>query len=101
MQCDSTCQFSVRSSVNKAIPSQSLRSHPQRTPRITIQFYRDKNGVIRGWNTGAKASLPARHVLLVDYRHGGIFDTWKSGGGRNYDLVKRLDANPGRRRRRR
>jgi hypothetical protein len=74
-------------------------STSRRNPRITIQFYRDRNGVIRKWGTGSKASLPDRHVLLVDYKHGGIFDTWKKGGGRNFDLVKALD-NPRRKSRR-
>jgi len=62
-----------------------------KNPRVTIQFYRDRNGVIRRWGTGVKSSLPDRRVLLVDYKHGGIFDTWKSGDERNFDLVKRLN----------
>lgn len=66
------------------------KGRPARNPRITIQFYRDRKGVIRAWGTGMQSRLPDRHVLLVDYKHGGIFDTWKSGGGRNFELVKHL-----------
>lgn len=68
-----------------------VRRSARRNPgRITIQFYRDTNGVIRRWGTAQKASLPDRHVLLVDYKHGGIFDTWKQSGERNFELVKLL-----------
>jgi hypothetical protein len=67
--------------------------------RITIQYYRDRSGVIRHWGTGAKGTLPDRHVLLVDYKHGGIFDTWMEDGARTFELVKVLD-NPRRKRRR-
>lgn len=65
--------------------------------RITIQYFRDREGVIRHWDTGAKSKLPDRHVLLVDYRHGGIFDTWMEDGARSFQLVKVL-PNKGRRR---
>src|ERR1700687_205025 len=67
--------------------------------RITIQYYRGRSGVIRHWGTGAKGTLPARHVLLVDYKHGGIFDTWMEDGARSWQLVKHLE-NPRRKRRR-
>ena len=58
--------------------------------RIVIRFYRDRTGVIRHWGTGTKGTLPKNHVLLVDYKHGGIFDTWMTGKGRNFDFVKAL-----------
>jgi hypothetical protein len=83
---------------SRCVPVRKARG-ARRNPLITIQFYRDRSGVIRQWGTGTKASLPDRHVLLVDYKHGGIFDTWKGGGERHYEVVKHLD-NPRRKRRR-